>query len=601
MTVDDSILDDIFKTLGSDNILDKKHEFDQLCQNNQNSINTLTQELNDIHIDIENSAKTNEIAEDDIKAEIESTKLEIEAIHNEMKDPINILKSFFKKTNDFTDYTNLELYKKLINISELATTSSENNNNQDMQDMANFIQNESKNFINEVRSTAYSDIESMIRNFSVSNQNALKQIFFTKNTTASMKATRFFTMLENVQIDPDWPAAIAECASRIYLSRIHFHTEKTEVKTNSSTITLIINLLRNTIQSASYVLLAVEKHFTKSDIMKSFTTSIYDGVCDALNDSIEHNNIHSFRTLFTEGFAYDQWANEVEILDLPKLCPLLYDSFGAEWDKLEYEAFKYGFEELLQYNSAEDFELRLATILDGIFKVSPDTLSETQKMRHFRGSFVLCSRHILSQLDQRLRNYDNLVQNCSYINALYMMSIQIREYYDISDQTCQDLLKDSEEIGRKCHEYAQNLGTVVEAYFEQEASTYITRKTINPMNGVVSQEISKAIDTISPMLQSIKAKLHKHLYELSFISTIQKKIDDILYKYIVKNTDFKKKEVVNQFSIDVDALILAIGGDDMRKLRSAKIIITQIEEKFLDVEISESDIQKLMIQAGMGG
>ena len=34
----------------------------------------------------------------------------------------------------------------------------------------------------------------------------------------------------------------------------------------------------------------------------------------------------------------------------------------------------------------------------------------------------------------------------------------------------------------------------------------------------------------------------------------------------------------------------------MRKIRSAKIIITQKEEKFLDCEISDNDIEKLMMR-----
>lgn len=599
--MEESLLNEIFESLGSENLLDQKVLFTQLSQNNQNQIQLLNQQLNEIHQNYENSIKNHEIAETDVKEEIENTKLQLEAIRNEMKEPVKELTQFLNKTKNFDDYSNIDLYRKLVGIAELVTNPKEDIRQKGIQDMADLIQQESNEFIKEIRSTAYTDIESMIRNFSVSAPNALKQIFFAKGSANIAKATKFFSLIENIQIDPEWPTAVAECTYKIYKARMRFHADRTDVKVNSSYITLIINLLKNSIQSASYVLLAVEKHFKTNEIMKTFSNMIFTGVCEILREKSDNQNIHSLRAIFTEGAAFDEWAQDVDIIEIPPLCPLLYEKFGVEWDSLEFESFKYTFDEMMSNTQPDDVAIALTNMINGLYNASPETLEDSQKMKHFRGSLVLCQRFVETKLAEKLKNYDNLAASCAYINALYLMAMQVRVFYDMSDQTCNDLLTDSEEAVKKSHELASNFGTIVEAHFEQEAEAYLLRKSINPINGPVSPEITAALDTISPMISTVKKTLHKHLFELSFISTIQKKIDDVIYRHVVKVSAFKVKGSIDQFAIDVDAIILCVGGDDLRKLRSAKVILTQKEEKFLDVELSESDIQKLMIQAGMGG
>ena len=85
------------------------------------------------------------------------------------------------------------------------------------------------------------------------------------------------------------------------------------------------------------------------------------------------------------------------------------------------------------------------------------------------------------------------------------------------------------------------------------------------------------------------------MFELEYLPILEHSIDDQIYKMIVMRANFSKEKVVQQFSTDVETLISIFGGNDMRKIRSAKIILTQVEEKFLDCEISDNDIEKPMM------
>lgn len=182
----------------------------------------------------------------------------------------------------------------------------------------------------------------------------------------------------------------------------------------------------------------------------------------------------------------------------------------------------------------------------------------------------------------------------SLINTLQYLSTQLSEIYEIGDGMCPELHDDAyalkDNIVSRCEDIAKKLLNI----FIQAGQNYLLANSVTWHYGSMTPSLADALTSISEPLKEIKMMMEKTIFYTIFMPAFVRSIDQKVYTMLVQRINWAQNKAVDQFLIDLDAMINIFGPDDLRLLRSAKIILTQKEEKYLNYELPEEDVEKFI-------
>ena len=187
----------------------------------------------------------------------------------------------------------------------------------------------SEELFESIKNTSFKQIESFITTFSVASHEALTKIFFLKSTPATEKAEEFVRIVEIITFDPEWPKIVAKIAHNVFNSRMRYHTQKAQITSEVSYSSLIIGLLKNSIQTISFIFSPLEKLSPNESIIEIFGKMMYDSTIDLLAENMTHSAF-ALRSLFSETKSFDEWLSTVDFLRLPPLSETAFVTFGIE-------------------------------------------------------------------------------------------------------------------------------------------------------------------------------------------------------------------------------------------------------------------------------
>ena len=609
MEFDENVFDEILKQFGG-NLLNSEAEVRKAYKESEEKTKKLTKDLEFFDQKIEQS-----------KAEhaefTQKTELEIAEIKNEINQNLENLEStknsmekiYNKNKVNISAFRNAETYEKVLEMSNEILEMQKSQEKQNIEEFSAKIKAKSEEFFNSTRSSTYVQIESFIRTFCVASSTALNHIFFREDSPQYSKTRAFISSVKNIQFDSNWPRKIAEIAHRVFLERMKYHISHKKAKTEAEFAVLVLGLMQNSIQTCLYIFAAIEKKDDDGQndqqqqfppIMPIFCDLLYQSTIDIIADESEHTVV-SLRNIFLQANQFDDWASNVSLLDIKSFSQAAFEVFGAEWMKLEYEAFKYNVQEELDKekgvltegrDNVPEIALNITTMIAKLFNEIPGSLSTAQQQLFIRNCIILCERHSTKKIIQLFDEKDP-AQGSIIINALSIIATQVQELYDLSDATCNALFSDVETIKNKCSELCREMAEFTYNTFEQAAKDYFLSAAMKYAEGSISHDLSAGISSISQYFNTVKQTMNEIYYELEYLPVLEHSIDNQIYKMVVLRADFSKKHAITQFEVDVDTLISIFGGNDLRKIRCAKMFLVQKEEKYLDTEIPDDDVERL--------
>ncbi|OHS97198.1 hypothetical protein TRFO_36614 [Tritrichomonas foetus] len=541
---------------------------------------------------------------------LENCKKELNEIHQQMKEPLNFVFDFFYKhqneINIFTEYNQLENVLSIASVSLLDDkkfqstdltpifNECEKNN---YSHLLNIIQERVDEVSAKEKGEIYPKIEKMLQQFSVTNQNSLNQIFLKENGLGSSQFKEYQNLIDRiVKIDRDWEFSLTEVSKRVFNTRFLYHCQNSEINSIISFVSLITGLLRVTIQSAFVVMNYPERLSKNSDIFNHTTHFLLK---NAVNELLSKNDGSCifYRTLFEQSKVLDQWLISLEYYKMDLLCSLLFNEFGDEWINVEKQTISISIQNYLDEQS--DFAFTICGTLSKLAESPPSSLKEGQLKTFVKNCIVPSEKNTLDILTNAFNSTDskNYKQIANILNAIFLISTQLMEIYEIYDGLYQELYQDSKTAKQNCFDLCQKAAQNAYLIFEKEGGNYLLSKTIPYRNGAVTPSLTNALVAISEPVDQMKDALDPTLYGNQYLASLARTIDAKVYKMIAKKIDWSQESSIDQFVIDLDALIQVFGSEEMRMLRSAKMFLTSKEEKYLDYELPEEDVEILMMRS----
>ena len=599
--IDENILNEVLEQIGDDffHNAEKFREIysvsEEKCENLSSKSKKLQKQINESKTNQENFAQHKD-------TEIDALNLQIQNVENELKQPMEILSNFFKENPENTNtYQNYELYEKVHHLAQESAEKSGNHEN--IEEYSSILKQKSEEFFKDIKDTVYKGIEHYISVFSVSSHTALKQIFFSNDTPQSQMGKEFLNLIDSISFSNDWQETVCDIACTVFNNRMLFHIERAKYEKESTYASFLLGLLRNTLQTSSFIFSPIEKYSPDKPLMPIFVRKIYSSTISTMKETITSNSTNLVRALFIESNLFDEWVESIDFILIDfTFSAMLFDVLGQTWMIQEYQSFKYSVASELEKesdkftngeNQVPTIALHITTVLSKLFNSIPNSLTADQFQMFIKNCIVLCEKHAVKKL---LSLYDSgkCAQSCIILNSLVVIVTQMKEFYELTDCTHGVLLNQAQEFQRQYEDKCKDMGRYTYQHFEAAASQYFIVGDLRYNKGHVSFELAKGIEEISRYFNTTKSLLNEYLFEIFYLPTLEHSIDNQIYKMIVSRANFARSDVREQFSIDVDTLVSVYGGSDLRKIRSARMIITQREEKYLDCEISESEIERLI-------
>ena len=554
----------------------------------------------------------------------------IKEIHQQMEKPLSHIQQFLEDNQ-----SELELFEEYNQINSILSVA--NNalldqkefldkikSSKNAQDLINICENNGykkllniiKNKINVAESKEKSGflpkLEKILQDFAVTNSNALNQIFLTDNSPASYMSKEFQALIDElVSIDREWEKTLIGITKNVFLSRIVYHSQSSDITSTVSFISLIVGLLRIIIQSIFVIMNYPEKLSPNANIFNSTTLEILKGGANEILSKNDGSCIF-YRNIFEQANILDQWLKSIDYYNFEFLCSLLFSKVGNEWIEAENLAIQALMDKsLLEENMNDNFPLTMCAAISNLDKSIPKSLTSKQKKIFIQKCIIHSEKIMINKIVGSYSNYMESVSSqltlkseseksfskekiqklCIFLNSLLLISTQLSEIYEIEDGEYQDILQDSKSAKNECIRLCQNLAENVFSIFEKEGGNYLITQTLRWRNGAATPSLSSAISAVSQPLSIIKSYLDPTLYNIYFISKLGRSIDSKVYKMVIRKVDWSTPHSINQFVNDLDAMINAFGTEELRLLRSAKMFLTSQEEKYLNYEIPEEDVE----------
>ena len=599
--IDENLLNEVLNQIGDD-LIHNEEKFREIYSNSQEKCENLSSKSKQLEKQINDSKINQENFVQHKDTEIDALNLQIKNVSKELKEPFEILTNFFKENPKNTQtYQNYALYEKVYHLAKELTENEGNHEN--YEEYSSILQQKTNEFLKDIKDTVYKGIEHYISIFSVSTHNALKQIFFSKDTPQAKMGNEFLNLIDSITFSNQWQETVCEIACKIFNNRMLFHIERTKYEKESTYASFLLGLLRNTLQTSSFIFSPIEKYSPDKPLMPIFTKMIYKSTISTMKETIASHSTNLLRHLFIESNLFDEWIESIDFILIDfTFSTMLFEELGQIWMKQEFESFKFSFSAELDKvkgnfdkceNQVPSIALHITTILSKLFNSIPRSLTNDQFQLFIKNCIVLCQTYSVKQLFS-LYDYEECIQSCIIINSIYVIVTQMKEFYELTDCSCGILLNEAQKFQKQYEDNCVEMARYTYQYFEGAASQYFINGDLKYNKGLVSYDLASGIEEISEYFNTTKRFLNEYLFEMFYLPTLEHSIDNQITKMVVSRAHFERKDVREQFSIDVDTLVSVYGGSDLRKIRSARMIITQREEKYLDCEISDSEIERLL-------
>ena len=440
----------------------------------------------------------------------------------------------------------------------------------------------------------YTDVEKKIQAFAVTNQKSLRSIFLNETSPAAIKAVEFRKLVDVVreQDSRNWQQNLCQIAQKVFAGHLVYHAQMSKVESVVSYVSLVIGLLRSTLQSIYLVMSypeTVARDFSFYDEMSSALMDI------AINEVLAKNNgtLDFYRMLMEQSVALDSWVASAELSSTKGLTDRLFEQIGKEWIRVETETMSGVCQAAL--SSDKDFSLAICTALSSIGDAATQGLSQENKERFILQCLVPAERTTTNALSKFIeRDGVTLEQTCWTINCMGLLSTQLMEIYELCDGMYNDLSDDASAVLKRCHALCNKTAQSVFNTFERSAANYLLAQSIPWRNGSPTPSLATALVAVSAQLDIVKQNLDPTIYVNHFITVLGKSVDSKVYYMLLKRFSWSQPKAIDQFSVDLNAMISVFGGDELRLLRSARVILTQKEEK-LNYELPEEDVEHFII------
>lgn len=574
-----------------------------------NQISTSESYIKEMEARIED--KKNEIADGKQKiieirqnyGTVDQWNAELQEIESEMEKPIQVINSFFEnEQNNLNIYHEYCCANRALAISSFILDEKPHNADNLFQlineckgrgynNLQNIIQQKYEDLLYSQRHKLYSQIESKYQVFSVTKEAAIKKIFLDESSEVADKGKEFNDLIDQViKIDSNWPMNLSEICIKILRTRFLYHCQNVENQFDQSYICFVVSLLRTTIQHSFISLLHAEQ-LAETSIFDRIATSLMSLTIDQI---LTRNNasVQFYRTIFDQSAAFDRWLESTEFFNTNTLSSLFYDTIGADWIDSEIKTMK-AFTQATLFRA--DYGLTLCSALAKLADSAPLSLTTPQKENFMKECIVPTERSISSILNNSFTTHkSNYMNISSLINTLQYLSTQLSEIYEIGDGMCPELHDDAhalkDNIVSRCEDIAKKLLNI----FIQAGQNYLLANSVTWHYGSMTPSLADALTSISEPLKEIKMMMEKTIFYTIFMPSFVRSIDQKVYTMLVQRINWAQNKAVDQFLIDLDAMINIFGPDDLRLLRSAKIILTQKEEKYLNYELPEEDVEKFI-------
>lgn len=555
------------------------------------------------------------------KFSIKKCQEELNSIQEEIKKPLNNIVQFFDQNQNLIDlYTEYNQINNVLSIAALSLQSDQTINSTNMREV--FEKCEKNNYKNLLKATQerydrassiernkiYQQIEKVLQSFAVMNLKSLELTFLQNGSLLSSKSDEYRDLINQVsKMDLNWAKSIIDLTKNVYISRFQFHCQNSDINSNVSYISLITNLLRATIQSVFILTNYPEKLSPQSKIFDNVTFELLKyGVQEALSKN--NGSCQFYRCLFEQGSILDKWLESLDFYSLDLFCKISFDIIGTNWLKAECDTISVLVTQSLQASENDDFSFIICSALSELSRSKPLSLSDAQNELFVKKCIVPSEREITSKLADYFDSSINKSKNepltieqykkvSKVLNAYLLISIQLVEIFEIDDGKYHDLYQDSKKARTTCYSLCERFANTVSNIFEQEGGNFLLSTSINWRNGTVTPSLAAALVAISEPINAVRKNLDKVLFENHFISIIAKYIDTRVYKMVALKVDWSQPGSIDQFVIDLDAMIDILGGEELRLMRSARMFLTSVEEKYLNYEIPDDDVEKFMMAA----
>lgn len=544
-------------------------------------------------------AKKEEYQKSDI-FHIDQRKHEIETIQQSIKQKTENLMNFFDTNQNSIDlYTEYHSINEALSIASVIFQNDATINKTNMKPifeecernhydyLLKLTKDRYEQAISKNRTELYHQLEDYLESLSVLKVNSLTATFLEKNSPLTSKSIEFYSHLDKIiQIDLDWPKNVTEVASKVFTSRFLFHCNNSTINTPVTLVSLVTGLLRTTIQSIFIITNYLEKVQPEAHIFDNLVYSILQCGSDKIL-SKNDGTCQFYRMLFEQSSILDQWISSLNYYSKDLFVPILFDKCGNEWMHTEYDTIS-----LLAKTSidtADDFAFTICSALSRLVDLYPSSLTTKQKDA-FMNECIIKSEKQITQIFQSAYNDLEYKKASLIANAHLLMSTQLMEIYQIYNASYTVLLNDSTSSKELSASTSVSLSQRIFDMFVQNISNeYWLCDYFVYRNGVVTPELLNSLIVISQPMKIIQKTLNPNLYNNHFIQTLAQAIDTKIYNEVVKRVTWPNYKSIEQFIIDLNALINVLGKEDLRKLRSTKIWLTGKEDDFLNSEIPDDD------------
>lgn len=557
----------------------------------------------------------------DIKSrnfDVKKCQDELDTIQKEIKDPLNKIFQFFDQNQNLIDlYTEYNQIENVLSIASLSLQNDQTINSTNMRTIFDKCEKNNYTHLLKVmqeryekassieRNKLYKQIETILQSFAVTNLKSLEAAFLRSGSPLSSKISEYKGLIDQVsKMDLNWTKSYIDLAKNVFISRFQFHCQNSNINSALSYVSLITNLLRAIIQSIFILTNYPEKLSPESKIFENITFELLKyGIQEALTKN--NGSCQFYRCLFEQGSVLDKWLRSLDFYEHDLFCQISFDVVGTNWLKAECDTISVFVRDTLQKSDEEDIAFSICSALSELSSSKPFSITDAQNDLFVTKCIVPSEREITSKLadyfDKSIKNStSDLLTDHEYkkvskvLNAYLLVSIQLIEIFEIDDGKFQDLLQDSKKARSICYSFCDRFAKTVSNIFEKEAANYLLSTSISYRNGTVTPSLASALVAISEPINIVRKNLDKVLFDNHFISVIASYVDSRVYKMVALRVDWSKPRSIDQFVIDLDAMIDVLGGEELRQMRSARMFLTSAEEKYLNYEIPDDDVAMFM-------
>lgn len=530
---------------------------------------------------------------DDGESELISLQQSFQKIEKEINDfylknggGIDVLNEYYQSSN-LLNIAKMILQKqnlRMNDIQHLINVCDENG----YDNMKTLLQQKLNDIKGEKLNILYEEIKNHLEKISVNNQQSIKTIFLSNNEHIGDSRT-LNKLIDDVRsIDQNWDAEVAKIAENVFVTRFIFHCRTSGIQTGSSTIAFIFGLLRITIQSALAIFTYAEK-YAKNSILEYLIEKLVTQTSKQILIANDGTCIF-YRNIFEQSVIFDEWIDSFSFMKIDYISSLMFEKIGKEWMSLEVQTLKSLITNLVN-NGNNDFPISITHAFSTLFELFPSILSSKERQIFIKNCVLHADKYAFSILKESFNTTKSNKQKTLIINTYHVLGIQLSEMFELDDCCTKGLNKDSLLCQSQVKEFCKEFGNSIINIFEREGKPYLIQERMTWQNGSVTPSLYNVLSIISNILNEIKEDMEYFIYENIYLPFVVQAIDNKIYTMMVKRINWSKKESINQFEIDLEKMIEIFGEADLRLLRSAKIVLTQKEEQYLNLEIPENDIQ----------